>query len=610
MKNAYLKEKMSLIPKKPGCYLWKNANDDVIYVGKAKNLYNRTHQYFDKNRDYKTRVLVNEISDVDYIVVNNENESLILENNLIKKYWPKYNILLKDSSEYPYILVTDEKDPRILYTRQYKKMKGKYYGPLADASFKRYKIYELLNTVVPFRKCAHIPNQKCLYYDIGQCLGPCINKINPEEYKKWKNYVKDLFQSKNTELKKQILLKEQAAAKNLDFEQANSYKEMADGLESIVVNQVMEITNHKNADYLGYVIQDNYICFVIFSYFSNKLLTKHNSIHEFYNDDINQVVTNFANQYYSINMVPDRVIISLDENDLKSLSEIYNKTFSVPKSNQEREVMQTVVKNAQTYLNQHLLTAKKRFERTTGAANELAKLLNIPSANTIEIFDNSNINLEDPVSGMVVFVNGSPNKKLYRHYKLVSTDKDSDYHFMKQVIYRRYDKLLKLNKKLPDLIIVDGGMLQINAAKESLVQLGIWDEINIIGLKKDNHHKTNVIVKKDLSEITVDKRSSLFFFLENMQDEVHNFAINFFRKTNLKSHFKSVLDEIEGLGKVRRNKLLQHYQTLDEIKKATLNELAQIIPLNVAENLKAKLEVEEIDAKMNKELKEADDENE
>lgn len=588
MKNELLKQKMQLIPKKPGCYLWKNKNNDVIYVGKAKNLFNRTHQYFDKNRDYKTQVLVNEIEDLDYIIVNNENESLILENNLIKKYWPKFNILLKDSSEYPYIVVTDEKDPRILYTRQYNKIKGKYYGPLADISFRRYKIYELLNNIVPFRKCPRVPKQKCIYYDIGQCLAPCINKINPEEYKKWKNYVKYLFQNKNEDLIKQIIQKENSAAINLDFEQAKAYKEMAEGLENLVLNQVMEITNHKNTDYLGYFLEENYVCFVIFSYVGNKLLTKHNSIHEVY-DDLNEATALFTMQYYATNMVPDKVVVAIDDDNLKSLSEIYQKQFLYPKTKQEREVMDIVVKNAQSFLKQHLLSAKKRFERTTGACSELAQLLEIKSANQIEIFDNSNINLEDPVSAMVTYINGSPNKKMYRHYKLTSTPKDSDYHFMKEVIYRRYEKVLNTKQKLADLIVVDGGQLQVKAAKESLDALGIWNKINIIGLKKDDHHKTNVIVQKDLSEIIIDKKSSLYFFLTNMQDEVHNFAISFFRKTNLKSHFKSILDQIDGLGSVRKNKLLSHYKTLGALKNASVNEMAQIIPLNVAQKVKEKL---------------------
>lgn len=593
MKNDFLKNKMSLIPKKPGCYLWKNASGDVIYVGKAKNLFNRTHQYFDKNINYKTSRLVNEIADIDYIIVNNINEALVLENNLIKKYWPKYNILLKDSSEYPYIVITNEEHPQILYTRKYGTVKGKYYGPLADSSFNRYGIYKLLNEISPFKRKGPLHNQSSLYLDLYKKK----NNINEDDvdlqelYKNWRKYIDDLFNGKADDLVNLMLKKEQASVERLDFEEAKRYKELVEALKQLSKSQIVQLANNKHTDYLAFFKKDDYLSINLFSYIDGKLLTKHNSIHMIYGD-LDESVCNFIMQYYSVNLVPPRVIVSLNQDELINLSEIFSTKFELPKQNEEIKILSTALMNAQDYLKNHLLAMKKEYERTIEAVDELAKLINIPSARQIEIFDNSNINLQNPVSGMVVFTNGKPNKKLYRKYRLDSDENDSDYHFMKQVIYRRYSSLLKHKLAFPDLIIVDGGIMQVHAALESLNAIGISDNINIIGLKKDNNHKTDAIVLRDGSEIKLDKKSSLYLFLLNMQEEVHNFAISFFRKEHLKSSMKSFFDDIPGLGAVRRKKLLNHYPTINELKKADVNEIAQIIPLKLATLIKEKAEEE------------------
>ena len=592
MKNEYLRNKMSLIPKKPGCYLWKNEHGDVIYVGKAKNLYNRTHQYFDKNVNFKTMLLVQEIADFDYIIVNNVNESLVLENNLIKKYWPKYNILLKDSSEYPYIVITDEEHPRILYTRRYGSIKGKWYGPLADSSFNRYEVYKMLNEISPFQKDGPLKNQSGLYLELfKKNHGENENYTIQDVYKEWKKYIDDLFDGKADELVNLMYQREMDSVERLDFEQASRYKELGDALKVLSKSQVVQLANNKHTDYVAYYQKDEFISINIFSYIDGKLLAKHNSIHKNFTD-IEDTISNFAMQYYSVNMTPQEVIISLDDDDLNTLSEIFNAKFSSPKQNHEATIMQTALLNAKDYLNNHLLMTKKQYERTIEATELLAKTIGIPKATTIEIFDNSNINLQDPVSGMVTFVNGKPNKKLYRKYRLDSYDNDSDYHFMRQVIYRRYERLLKHNQRFPDLIIVDGGQIQVNAALESLKLLGLENKLNLIGLKKDNNHKTDAIVLKDGSEIKLDKKSSLYFFLLNMQEEVHNFAISFFRKEHVKNAFNSFFDSIEGLGKTRRKKLLEHYPTVADIKKASLNEIAQVIPMKIAKLVKEKVDNE------------------
>ncbi|GAA5414440.1 excinuclease ABC subunit UvrC [Ureaplasma ceti] len=593
MKNAYLKEKMALIPKKPGCYLWKNQAGKVIYVGKAKNLFNRTHQYFDKNVNYKTSKLVNEIADLDYIVVNNNNESLVLENNLIKKYWPKYNILLKDSSEYPYILITDEEHPRILYTRHYGTIKGKYYGPLADASFNRYELYKMLNEISPFKKQGPLYNQSSLYTEVYKLK----NNLDDESvniqalYKEWKKYIDDLFNGKSDSLVAIMREREEKSVLRLDFEEANRYKELGEALTKLSKSQIVQLASNKHTDYVAYYKNEDYLSINIFSYIDGKLLTKHNSIHQIYSE-LEEEVCIFLNQYYSNNVVPPKVVVSLDNEDLMNLSEIYNTKFESPNQTSDAEVLKMALLNAQDYLKNHFLITKKKEERTILAAEKLAELVNIPSARHIELFDNSNINLQDPVSGMVVFIDGQANKRLYRKYRLISDDNDSDYHFMKQVIYRRYSNLLRTGGEMPDLIIVDGGIMQIHAALESLTKLNLDTTLNIIGLKKDNQHKTDAIVLRNGEEIKLDKKSPFYFMLLNMQEEVHNYAISFFRKEHIRNAFKTFFDDIPGLGPVRRKKLLEHYPTMSDIEKAELHELAQIIPLKLAELIKQKLNFE------------------
>lgn len=591
MKNEYLRQKMALLPKKPGCYLWKNSNGDVIYVGKAKNLYNRMHQYFDKNTTYKTQLLVEEIADFSYIIVNNVNESLVLENNLIKKYWPKYNILLKDSSEYPYILITDEVHPRILYTHRYGQIKGKYYGPLADSSFNRYGLYKLLNEISPFKKSGPLQNSSSLYLEMYKANKQSESYDLADVYKQWKKYIDDLFNGKATDLIELMHQRELSSVERLDFEQANRYKELAEALESISKSQIVQLANNQNTDYIAYYEKDGDLAINIFSYWDGKLLSKHNSIHKIY-DDVSESLINFLMQYYSVNAIPPKVVVSLSSEELLELSEVFETDFSLPKQNSEAAILQMGLVNAKDYLVNHVLLANKKYDRTIGACEELVKLLNIPSARQIEIFDNSNINLEDPVSGMVCFVNGRPNKKLYRKYHLQPDFKASDYHFMKQVIYRRYERVLKNGAQFPDLIIVDGGKPQVNAALESLTVLGIANEVNLIGLKKDNNHKTDAIVLTNGTEIQLDKKSALYYLLLNMQEEVHQFAISFFRKQHIKSQLTSIFDNIEGLGKIRRKKLLEHYPTIEDIKAVSLSELSQLLPLKIAKLVKEKVEHE------------------
>lgn len=586
MPHDIIINKLKLIPHKPGCYLWKNINNEVIYVGKAKDLFNRTHQYFDKNKTYKINALVNDIHDIDYFIVKDSNEALILENNLIKKYLPKYNTLLKDSSEYPYIVITNTKIPKIIYTRKYQAIKGKYYGPLADSKFNRYELYKFLLEIAPLKQEGILKNEKGLFYDIYLQNNP---KISEEEiFKKWRLFIDNLFHGKSKEIINAIKLLENAAVERLDFEHAEKYKNLILSIKNLTNSQIVQLTKKEHIDYFCYYQEDENIVFNVFNYINGKLISKHNSIHKIY-DEFNDVVESVISQYYSNNLKPKHVFVSLPNDNLKNLSSNLNIKFSAPLSKKNQEIMGIGISNAKTYLNNHKLVIDKKLSLTSLACEELAKILNIKSANYIEAFDNSNINLQHAVSGMVVFKNGQPFKKGYRKYKLNEDNIKSDFHYMQEVIFRRYSRILETNQKLPDLIIVDGGQIQVKATLISLEKLNLKNKISIIGLKKDNNHKTNTIVLENNEEIKIDHKSNVFLFLTNIQDEVHKFAISFYRQKHLNAEFKLFLDDIPGVGKKTKLKLMNNYPTINDLINVNLQELEQIVPKKIALLIKNKL---------------------
>ncbi len=580
--------KLKTLPKQPGCYLWKDASGHVIYVGKAKNLFSRTHQYFLKTHNTRIQMLVDNIYDIDYIVVDNENESLILENNLIKKYQPKYNVLLKSGSGYPYILVTNEKHPRIIYTHNYQPTKGKYYGPLANNDSNRYEIYNLLLRLIPFRKCRIIPDHKCIYYDMGQCLGPCINNINLADYKKYKDEINNIFNHKTKSIIDNLIIQEENAVAQMDYEGAQKYLDLQNGISHLINHQVVQLINKNDTDVIGFAINNNYICIIIFSYINGKLLSKHVMLDHYYND-VNETIVDYVMQFYSHSKLPSKIYITLELEDINILSDSLTTQFINPYKGQYKDIIKVAHKNAQKQLMTDQSKYERKYNRTIGACEQLAKLLDLDSVDEIEIFDNSNINLDTPVAGMVVYKNGVPNKKNYRKFNLKTTKNASDYHYMYEIILRRYSALIKNNSNLPHLIIVDGGKPQVNAGMKALHELNIDSIVPLIGLKKDARHRTDAIVLFDGNEIQLDKSSDLFFFLFNMQEEVHRFAISFFRAKRIKSQLASVYDGIPGLGPKRKKLLLERYPTILDLKEATIEEISQIIPLNTAISLKNKI---------------------
>ena len=586
--NDNLKEKLNNIPKKPGVYLWKDKYNEVIYVGKAINLYNRTHQYFLFPQNLRRTQLANNIYDLDYVVTKNDNEAFILENNLIKKYQPKYNVLLKDGSNYPYILLTNEKDPILLYTRIIKKNNGKYYGPISAGIKNKYDIYNLVLELFPLRKCNIVPKEKCLYYDLHQCVGPCINKIDVNTYKEIKNNIDAFFHGEYKDIIAKLKEQELQLAQNLNFEQAQQKKELIEAIQNLTINQTVQLASLDSTDIVAYKVIDNKIGIVVFGYTNGKLLTKFDSVEDIYDDNDTEVVANYLMQYYEKFDHPKILYVSLDEQNIKLLEESLKITIKNPTKGQMKQIMLSALENADVIIKNSLRSKQNKLARTVIANEELRQLLKMESLNRIELFDNSHIDNVDRVGAMVVFENGIANKKLYRKFIIKNQTSQDDLAYMKEVLYRRYSKMLKNEEALPDLIIVDGAKLQVEVANAILKELKIDLLVNVIGLKKNDEHKTKSIILKNYDEIILDKKSNLYFYLLNMQEEVHRFAISFFRQRHTKSLFSSELDHIEGLGSKRKTILMQSFNNIYEIKNATLEQLKQVVPLNVALKLKEK----------------------
>ncbi len=587
-----VKQKLNELPESPGCYIWKDQGGNILYIGKAKNLKKRTHQYFNKALNAKTQKLVSLIADVDYIVVNSESESLILENNLIKKYRPPYNILLKEgSSSFPYIVVTNEPHPRIIYTRKPKSFKGKIYGPFANAQTNKhtnaYDLYLLLNKLFPLRKCNKIPSRECMFYHMGQCLAPCINKVNEAQYLDIKQEIDDLFNNKLTPTIERLSQQEKEAAEQLKFEQAKVYCDYVKALKLINFEQIVEVQKSFNIDIIGYYENNGQVCILIFNFIEGKLLAKHEYVSEYYGD-IQEAVLSYLVQYYESVIIPKEVYLNADKDVIDLLQQKFAFKVIQPMKGKYMDLITSAINNAKEYLEKNKLKIMDAYNRTTGAHEELRKILGLKMMSQIDIIDNSNIFLEDPVSGVVVFKDGKPCKHLYRKYNLRTTIKKSDYYFMQEVIVRRYTKI----EELPDVLIVDGGLLQVKAAQEILEQIELKKPIMVIGLQKNDKHQTEAIVLSDHTIHPLDKQSYLYRFLAMMQDEVHRFAITFYRNKASKSKLNQFLDGIDGLGDKSKQKIMQIYPNIYDLKYVDQSTIEQIIPKKAAKNLIIKIQKE------------------
>ena len=541
------KEELSLVPHLPGCYLMKNKDNIVIYVGKSKNLKNRLSSYFNREHTGKTMMLVREIDHFEYIVTNTEMESLLLEINLIKKYTPKYNILYRDDKSYPYIELTDEKVPRLRIIRRInvKKIKNNLFGPYPNVGAAR-RVVEILNRVYPLRKCNTYEKRECLYYHIGECLGYCTKNIDEEIIKEMKTEIISFLNGNTKVLTNKLKEKMNKYSNNMEYEKALEYKELLNYINITTEKQKVDLDDRVNIDVVGYYSKDNYISIQILFIRGGKLLDRNRNIFPMVGDE-EEELSNYLLNFYSKNVSNTKEILVPNNIDTNTFSELFNIKFITPIKGEKKRILSLAEDNARIYYEEQMTYIKRDEDKITNALNELKEKLNIPSADRIELFDNSNLFGSFNVSGMVVFKMGKPSKNDYRKYK-ITNDVNDDYGTMKEVIYRRYFKALKENTELPDLIIVDGGIGQINVAREVISSLGL--KIEVCGLKKDDTHSTNMLLGKDpLEEIKIDKQSDLFLLLTKMQDEVHNFTISYHKNIRSKGALSSVLDNIEGIGK-------------------------------------------------------------
>ncbi|WP_102345346.1 excinuclease ABC subunit UvrC [Bacillus sp. Marseille-P3661] len=583
--NSHLKEKLALLPDQPGCYLMKDKHNTIIYVGKAKVLKNRVRSYFTGSHDGKTLRLVAEIVDFEYIVTSSDIEALILEMNLIKKYDPKYNIMLKDDKSYPYIKITADKHPRLITTRKVKKDKGKYFGPYANVQAAN-ETKKLLDRLYPLRKCSTLPDRVCLYYHMGQCLAPCVNDVSDVTNKEMVDSIVKFLNGGFQDIKKELSEKMFKASDDLDFERAKEYRDQITHIESVMEKQKMSLTDLLDRDIFGYAYDKGWMCVQVFFVRQGKLIERDVSYFPFYNEPDEDFLT-FLGQFYlkSNHIKPKEIFLpeSVNAGHAEKLTEV---TIIQPKKGKKKELVDLAIKNAEITLKEKFALIERDEERTIKAVENLGKHLGIGIPHRIEAFDNSNIQGTDPVSAMIVFVDGKPEKKEYRKYKIKSVDGPDDYASMREVTRRRYSRLLKEDLPLPDLIIIDGGKGHIMAVKDVLEnELNL--AIPLCGLAKDERHRTSdLLYGEPLEIVPMSRNSQEFYLLQRIQDEVHRFAITFHRQLRGKSAFKSILDDIPGVGEQRKKKLLKHFGSLKKLKETTLDELLDIgIPVNVAENI-------------------------
>lgn len=582
--NERIKNKLVLLPDQPGCYLMKDKNGTIIYVGKAKILKNRVRSYFTGSHNTKTERLVSEIVDFEYIVTESNIEALLLEINLIKKNDPKYNIMLKDDKTYPFLKITNEKYPRLMITRKVLKDKAHYFGPYPDVNAAN-ETKKLLDRLFPLRKCKPSQKTPCLYYHLGQCLCPYAFHVDPQVYKDMVEEIKRFLNGGHTEIQKQLEEKMKLAAADMEFEKAAEYRDQIRAIETVMTKQKMTNTDLVDRDIFGYATDKGWMCVQVFFVRQGKLIERDVSMFPFYNDAEEDFLT-YIGQFYQENehFIPKEVLIP-DNIDKPSVEAMLATKILQPQRGEKKKLVKLAGKNAQVALNEKFDLIGRSEARTIGAVEKLGDAMNIPAPIRIEAFDNSNIMGTDPVSAMVVFIDGKPAKKEYRKYKIKTVKGPDDYASMREVIYRRYSRVLKEGLPFPDLIVIDGGKGQVDVAKDVLAnQLGI--DIPIAGLAKDDKHKTSeLLFGPELNVVPLERNSQEFFLLQRIQDEVHRFAITFHRQLRSKNSFASKLDNIDGLGPKRKKMLLKEFKSLKNIQAATVDELQEVgLPKQVAEN--------------------------
>lgn len=587
--NNLIKSKLELLPTSPGCYIHKDKNGTIIYVGKAKNLRNRVRSYFRGSHDTKTEALVSEIVDFEFIVTESNIEALLLEINLIKENKPKYNIMLKDDKSYPFIKITNERYPRLIITRQVKKDGGLYFGPYPDVGAAN-EIKRLLDRIFPFRKCTNPPSKVCFYYHLGQCMAHTVCHKDEAYFKGMAQEVSDFLKGQDDKIIDELKLKMNTAAQNMEFERAAEYRDLIQAIGTLRTKQRVMAKDLQNRDVFGYYVDKGWMCVQVFFVRQGKLIERDVNLFPYYNDPDEDFLT-YVGQFYQekSHLIPNEILIpqDIDEEAVKAL--VDTKVLK-PQRGEKKQLVNLAIKNARVSLEQKFNLLEKSMEKTQGVIENLGKLLQIPTPVRIESFDNSNIMGTSPVSAMVVFVNGKPSKKDYRKYKIKTVVGPDDYASMREVICRRYSRVMRDDLTPPDLIVIDGGQGQVNIAKQ-VIQEELGLDIPIAGLQKNDKHQTHELLFGDpLQVIELSRTSQEFFLLQRIQDEVHRFAITFHRQLRSKNSFSSQLDGIEGLGPKRKQLLMKHFKSLTKIKEATVDEIVTVgIPQAVAEAVKAKL---------------------
>ena len=587
--NNLIKSKLELLPTSPGCYIHKDKNGTIIYVGKAKNLRNRVRSYFRGSHDTKTEALVSEIVDFEFIVTESNIEALLLEINLIKENKPKYNIMLKDDKSYPFIKITNERYPRLIITRQVKKDGGLYFGPYPDVGAAN-EIKRLLDRIFPFRKCTNPPSKVCFYYHIGQCMAHTICKKDEAYFKAMAQEVSDFLKGQDDKIIDELKSKMALAAQSMEFERAAEYRDLIQAIGTLRTKQRVMAKDLQNRDVFGYYVDKGWMCVQVFFVRQGKLIERDVNLFPYYNDPDEDFLT-YVGQFYQdkSHLVPNEILIpqDIDEEAVKAL--VDTKVLK-PQRGEKKQLVNLAIKNARVSLEQKFNLLEKSVEKTQGAIENLGRLLQIPTPVRIESFDNSNIMGTSPVSAMVVFVNGKPSKKDYRKYKIKTVVGPDDYASMREVIRRRYERVQRDGLTPPDLIVIDGGQGQVNIAKQ-VIQEELGLDIPIAGLQKNDKHQTHELLFGDpLEVVELSRNSQEFFLLQRIQDEVHRFAITFHRQLRSKNSFSSQLDGIEGLGPKRKQNLMKYFKSLTKIKEASVDEIVEVgIPRAVADAIHRQL---------------------
>ncbi|PCF32785.1 excinuclease ABC subunit C [Staphylococcus delphini] len=583
--QSRIKQKLGVLPMEPGCYLMKDRQNQVIYVGKAKKLRNRVRSYFTGAHDTKTTRLVREIVDFEYIVTSSETESLLLELNLIKKYQPRYNILLKDDKSYPFIKITKERHPKLIVTRTVRKGSGKYFGPYPNA-YSAHETKKLLDRIYPFRKCDKMPDRLCLYYHIGQCLGPCVYPVQQNEYERMTKEITEFLNGEDKTILKNLEEKMIKASENLEFEQAKEYRDLIQHVNNLTKKQKIMSVDQTVRDVFGYYVDKGWMCIQVFFIRQGNLIEREATMFPLQQTPEEEFYT-FIGQFYQLNQhfLPKEVHIP-KQLDVEMVHSVVDTNIVTPQRGQKKQLVDMANKNARISLENKFELIARDESRTVKAIEQLGDAMGIQTPIRIEAFDNSNIQGVDPVSAMVSFVDGKPEKKGYRKYKIRSVEGPDDYKSMQEAVRRRYTRVLNEGLPLPDLIIVDGGKGHMSSVADVLEnELGL--DIPIAGLAKNDKHQTSELLYGETAQVVpLKKNSQAFYLLQRIQDEVHRFAITFHRQTRQKTGLRSILDQVEGIGPKRKTKLLRTFGSIKKMREASVETLQEAgLPKKTAEVL-------------------------